>query len=185
MYNDAAIILSMKPKWCDLILSGHKTIEIRKTIPDIQIPFTVYIYKIKYDSSKADSGKIVGEFVCNNIRDARDITSSEFNLGTCMTIQQWHEYTATYRGNIYALYVSNVKRYANPIPITRFHKRCENNFYKDKCMKCKYSDIRYDIPSDEFYNKACHNYIQRASQSWCYCSKESTITAKIELDSKL
>lgn len=40
-------MLSIKPKWCGLIASGEKTIEIRKTRPKIQTPFKCYIYCTK------------------------------------------------------------------------------------------------------------------------------------------
>lgn len=94
---DKAVVLSIKPKWCGLIASGEKEIEIRKTRPKIETPFKCYIYctkdgtpvygdnkcyvtdtlgllnpKIK-QSFKSTSklyewnGKVIGEFICNNI----------------------------------------------------------------------------------------------------------------------
>ena len=39
-----AVMISIQPKWCDLIASGKKTIEVRKTRPKIDIPFKCYIY---------------------------------------------------------------------------------------------------------------------------------------------
>lgn len=30
-----AVLLSVKPKWCKLIFSGEKTIEVRKTAPKL------------------------------------------------------------------------------------------------------------------------------------------------------
>lgn len=42
-----AVLISIKPKWCELIASGEKTIEIRKTKPKIETPFKVYIYCTK------------------------------------------------------------------------------------------------------------------------------------------
>lgn len=88
------IILSIKPKWCESIANGRKTIEIRKTRPKIDTPFTCYIYctkpnqkewglclnngtvglicKNNYDYAQRNnmpilSGKVIGEFVCDNI----------------------------------------------------------------------------------------------------------------------
>ena len=40
-------MISIKPKWCELIASGKKTIEIRKTRPKIETPFKCYIYCTK------------------------------------------------------------------------------------------------------------------------------------------
>lgn len=34
-----AIMISIHPKWCELIANGKKTIEVRKTRPKINTPF--------------------------------------------------------------------------------------------------------------------------------------------------
>lgn len=39
-----AVIISVKPYWCEKIASGKKTIEVRKTKPKIETPFKCYIY---------------------------------------------------------------------------------------------------------------------------------------------
>lgn len=39
-----AVMLSIKPKYCELIASGKKTIEVRKTKPKLKTPFKCYIY---------------------------------------------------------------------------------------------------------------------------------------------
>lgn len=43
--NEKAVLLSIQPRWCDLIASGEKTIEVRKTRPKIETPFKCYIYQ--------------------------------------------------------------------------------------------------------------------------------------------
>lgn len=40
-----AILISIQPKWCELIASGKKTVEVRKTRPKLETPFKVYIYE--------------------------------------------------------------------------------------------------------------------------------------------
>lgn len=42
-----AVLLSVRPKWCELIANGKKTIEVRKTKPKIKPPFKCYIYCTK------------------------------------------------------------------------------------------------------------------------------------------
>lgn len=42
-----SVMLSIKPKWCELIASGRKTIEVRKTRPKLEAPFLCYIYCTK------------------------------------------------------------------------------------------------------------------------------------------
>lgn len=39
-----SILMSIQPKWCELIAYGKKTIEVRKTVPKLGAPFKCYIY---------------------------------------------------------------------------------------------------------------------------------------------
>ena len=39
-----SVMLSIRPKWCEMIASGEKTIEVRKTKPKLETPFKCYIY---------------------------------------------------------------------------------------------------------------------------------------------
>lgn len=78
-----AVLMSIQPKWCELIASGKKTVEVRKTKPKLDVPFKVYIYCTKDNTDlvpsriwwKADktgfqhilNGMVIGEFVCDKI----------------------------------------------------------------------------------------------------------------------
>lgn len=93
-----SVLISIRPKWCELIASGKKTIEVRKTRPKLEPPFKCYIYCTKstdhprgwlgcYDHDmhkfglistlnieagkhmniEVVSGKVIGEFVCDEI----------------------------------------------------------------------------------------------------------------------
>lgn len=42
-----AVMISIRPKWCEKICNGKKTIEIRKTRPKMETPFKCYIYCTK------------------------------------------------------------------------------------------------------------------------------------------
>lgn len=42
-----AVLLSIQPKWCKKIANRRKTIEIRKTAPNLEVPFKCYIYCTK------------------------------------------------------------------------------------------------------------------------------------------
>ena len=42
-----AVLISIRPKWCQKIMSGEKTIEVRKTRPKLNPPFKCYIYCTK------------------------------------------------------------------------------------------------------------------------------------------
>ena len=39
-----AVMISIRPKWCEKICNGEKTIEVRKTRPKLETPFKCYIY---------------------------------------------------------------------------------------------------------------------------------------------
>ena len=72
-----AVILSLRPQWCEKIFNGEKTIEVRKSRPYIPTPFTVYVYQTKHKGGKAivnevlnsvyGGGKVIGSFICDKI----------------------------------------------------------------------------------------------------------------------
>lgn len=89
-----AVLISIKPKYCELIASGKKTVEVRKARPKFDTPFKCYIYctqgygdntfnipiskqRLLDDYIQTDSMhslncpvgncKVIGEFVCDNI----------------------------------------------------------------------------------------------------------------------
>lgn len=67
-------LLSIKPKYCELIAGGIKTIEVRKTKPKLDTPFKCYIYETKtkdfYSAlHKKIIGKVIGEFICSKITE--------------------------------------------------------------------------------------------------------------------
>ena len=55
-----SVLISIRPKWCELIASGKTTIEVRKTSPKLESPFKCYIYcckpqkRLRYVFTKAD-----------------------------------------------------------------------------------------------------------------------------------
>ena len=73
-----AVMLSIQPKWCELIASGKKTVEVRKTKPKIDVPFKCYIYETqgRTETPFVDEeghhifegiGQVIGEFVCDKV----------------------------------------------------------------------------------------------------------------------
>lgn len=75
-----AVLISIRPKWCEKIVNGDKTIEVRKTRPKMNTPFKCYIYctlpKYPHEDFIATNyprpqfyggGKVVGEFTCDRI----------------------------------------------------------------------------------------------------------------------
>lgn len=69
-----AVMISIRPKWCEKIVNGEKTIEVRKTRPKLETPFKCYIYETqgRTDTPWVDKdghmifagrGQVIGEFV--------------------------------------------------------------------------------------------------------------------------
>lgn len=73
-----SVLISIQPKWCELIASGKKTVEVRKNRPRLKTPFKCYIYctdgyvaPISFLSSKGLRKTVIGEFVCDSIDEYR------------------------------------------------------------------------------------------------------------------
>lgn len=98
-----AVLISIRPKWCEKIVLGEKTIEVRKTRPKREMPFKVYIYctsgrpdlNIPISSERMmqdyldtgsmqslncplGNGKVIGEFTCDRIDEYDDDTIFSF-----------------------------------------------------------------------------------------------------------
>ena len=53
------VLISIQPKWCELIANGTKTVEVRKTRPKIETPFKVYVYCTKERMPIKENGSIL------------------------------------------------------------------------------------------------------------------------------
>lgn len=87
-----AVLISIRPKWCEKIISGEKTNEVRKNRPKLETPFKAYIYctmgrpdlnipisqerlmqdylntgSMKSLNCPHGNGKVIGEFTCDRI----------------------------------------------------------------------------------------------------------------------
>lgn len=101
-----AVMLSIQPKWCELIVSGKKTIEVRKTAPKLETPFKCYIYCTASDVHSClmvgglpklihccnyktaipvggviGNRKVIGEFVCDKVYDITPVPYYEEETG--------------------------------------------------------------------------------------------------------
>ena len=47
-----AVLISIQPKYVDLIAKGEKTIEVRKSRPKLETPFKCYIYETQGDTDE-------------------------------------------------------------------------------------------------------------------------------------
>ncbi len=129
-----SVLISIQPKWCELIASGKKTVEVRKTKPKIETPFKCYIYCTQ--GKLADLGvigqtmyekrmRVIGEFVCDRIDDfvCYDyITPTMVSVGkmSCLTPTELIEYVGSATG--YGWHISDLVIYDDPKELSEFHK---------------------------------------------------------------
>jgi predicted transcriptional regulator len=135
-----AVLISIRPEWCEKILNGEKIIEVRKSTPK-ELPIKAYIYEAK-GSSKKGRGKVIGEFICNNVEDF-----SEWEYDYPSLLRHIDLYAGTkgdYRfldnylkGNKkgYALHITDLNIYDKPKGL--------GEFYSIKQCKPEYSPFGY------------------------------------------
>ena len=171
-----AVLISIRPEWVEKILSGEKTLEVRKTRPKLEAPFKVYIYctagNLSYEVNNGmicnvTGGKlVVGEFMCNTILPIQFECSSPAALGagievtgTCLTDRQILEYLGNGKQG-YAWHISNLKIYNTPRSLDDF---------KPWNRDCKYTDLGLAIPKCETC-RSCT--VKKPPQSWCYVEEQ-------------
>lgn len=128
-----AVLMSLNPKWLDLILRGVKKREVRKRAPLLRQPFKVYLYCTKqykdefelleihnYTNSKIykANGYVVGEATCVSI--------TEYNrpfgnciYGTCLTPKELHEYAGP-NDKLSYMALEDPITYSEPVPLSAF-----------------------------------------------------------------
>ena len=169
-----AVLISIRPKWCELIANGKKTVEVRKSRPKLHTPFKCYIYCTKdrhltfcrgkrycyaddHTHNAFDitcNGTIIGEFVCDSIDTYDDDTIFSFRHED---YARWKDFDLDRA----CIHPEDFQNYADGKWLYGWH----------------ISDLRiYDAPRElsEFtglrntrFGAAPYD-IKRAPQSWCY-----------------
>lgn len=164
-----AVLISIRPEWVQKIITGEKTVEIRKTRPNLGTPFKCYIYETqgKSDTPWIDEdghmifrgcGKVVGEFTCNKVTNlfsnSRFWLDEDYVLQTCLSAAEIRKYANGANG-LYGCHISNLKIYDTPKDLSKFSRPFENCIGKT---------------CDEFGCALCENggHIKRPPQSWRY-----------------
>lgn len=191
-----SVMLSIQPKWCELIASGRKTIEVRKTVPQEKEPFKVYIYQTKkkwiYRLLKKlglYQGKVIGEFVCDRIEEFkitdRGVQFKRFSAlyETALSVCEMHEY-ASGKSILYGWHISDLKIYDAPKEWGEFSRKCvEYGSDNPNCDGCKFfidgRSYEYDESDCAF---AGHPSLTRPPMSWCYCEelRNETVSKSIQ-----
>lgn len=187
-----AVLISIQPKWCEMIASGEKTIEVRKTSPKMETPFKVYVYMTKHKwifkllpFLKNRFAKVIGEFVCDDIIvDERGENADVFSKYAQLSLVEQKKYGAN--KPLFGWHISKLKIYYKPKELGEFwayneelHERFANgedfccyngtNEYGELLNECAVfeTDIMRCYSCWEEWSGWCHR-ITRPPQSWCY-----------------
>ena len=174
-----SVLISIRPQWVEKIASGQKTIEVRKTAPQ-EVPFKCYIYesrngghRCKHCNEKDScysyapknvgcyngSGKVIGEFICNNASELDYVYywNNGYEFETCLTYRQVADYG---KGKpLYGWHISDLKIYDRPRELSEFSRPCS---YSGLCFSCKRTSFKKDG------NLLCNTKITRPPQSWMH-----------------
>ena len=192
-----SVLISIQPKWVELIASGKKTIEVRKSAPKLETPFKCYIYctKDKYQHlydlrpytndeislsltqhNKTSlvpqnywNGKVIGEFVCDRIQE---ITYTQiYNFGRYKNVCELET-----RLDFYALddYLKQKNGYGWHISDLKIYDQPkELSEFRLPCTQKQCASWCKDMKVE---GAICLNkdkrFITRPPQSWCYVEVE-------------
>lgn len=185
-----SVLIGIQPEGCELISNGKKTIEVRKTKPKIETPFKCYIYctqgemllktinnSLFIDKSYNDrenlygvcekaNGKVIGEFVCDDIFPIRVFENGSIQEYVCHSMERScvpYDDISNYIGKDktgYGWHISDVVIYDEPKELSEFKMvGCKGCRDKDT-YHCKFHCIG-------------ERRIKRPPQSWCYVEKGS------------
>lgn len=144
----SAVLISIRPQWVELIANGQKTLEVRKSRPTIEPPFTCYIYctRGRYEDRVSVQsrtiwdewrGRIIGEFVCDSVshypmpeslndakacRDfwAKGLLKTSVLLGYCSDVHEtlYGEHRRRFHADLYGWHISDLHIYKNPLDLS-------------------------------------------------------------------
>lgn len=171
------VLISIQPCWCEKIAARWKTMELRKSKPNIPVPFKCYIYQTKHkwvfkllrtlsmnalaDTLGGGFGKVIGEFVCDHILGHCEMSNADLaEQQSYMRREDISEYSGG--KEVYGWHISDLKIYDRPKELWDFHN-------SSVCW-LKGCDIPY------LYDPPCEacgkSRLTRPPQSWCYVDME-------------
>lgn len=194
--NEKAVLLSIQPKWCGLIASGKKTIEVRKTRPKIETPFKCYIYQSKskdrliYVMKDGDENygeiyhgepvfittysvysnpyeqKVIGEFICDAIISHCEMANADI-AEQRGCIRREQLFEYANGAELYGWHITDMKIYNKPKSLSKFGTLCDED-----CPNCEF--WKCDMVNQHERDMDCTNSsyplrpLKRPPQSWRY-----------------
>lgn len=165
-----AVLISIRPKWVEKILTGEKTLEVRRNRPNMEPPFKCFIYCTNNGGCLANrdaclNGKVAAEFVCDTFlpiqfecNDPAALGAGIEVPGTCLTDRKILEYLGNGKRG-FAWHISNLKIYDTPKSLSKFRRICDKGCRCEGCARYWGNGGNCGIDSLR---------IKRPPQSWCY-----------------
>ena len=171
-----AVLISIRPKWCEKIVNGEKTTEVRKTRPKLETPFKCYIYctlpKYPHEDFIATNypmpqfyggGKVIGEFTCDRIDRLAPANEpygiydidDDYVFQTCLENGALWDYG--HGTPLYGWDISDLRIYDMPRDLGEFQRAT------DPCDSC-HAEYTWECTGC----KKLGGDIKRPPQSWCY-----------------
>lgn len=175
-----SILLSIKPKYVELIARRQKTIEVRKSAPK-EVPFKAYIYCSKEKKQDdiilagafGDKGKwnghIIGEFICDKVMFLTPLGLRGFEMreeilkSICLTNDDLNAYGGL--KTLYGWHISDLKIYDKPKELSEFYTIAKSG--SDCCCGC----VWHETPLFEMPCRTCtgeRKYLYRPPQSYMF-----------------
>ena len=180
-----SVLISIRPQWCEKIVIGKKTIEVRKSAPK-EVPFKCYIYMTQ--GAYKDLGlysediyqnrmKVIGEFICDKVYSIKnrgfcfsvategESITDEIARQSCLDYYDLVNYLGNKDG--YGWHISDLKIYDKPKELSDFIspskvKKCVDYCINGICSNLGYEELCGAIRRCE-YKK-----LTRPPQSWQY-----------------
>lgn len=173
-----SVLISIQPKWCEKIAARRKTLELRKSKPNIPVPFKCYIYQTRHkwafkilramkldslaDTMESGFAKVIGEFVCDHIMRHCQMANADFaEQQSCVHRDKIFEYSGG--KEVFGWHISDLKIYDKPKPLSMFYKECAGLYDLGLCWEC-----------EKAVGEECECatngrvFLNRPPQSWCY-----------------
>lgn len=188
-----AVLISIRPEWCQKIASGEKTIEVRKNRPKLAPPFKCYIYCTRdkhlafmqnktgtnliacMDAETAipvggsvGNGKVIGEFTCKGFIPFSQgrpcfVTGTPEEIERLACLTRKEIWEYAPQGNPIGWRITDLVIYDEPHELNSFRRVCPKELDCESCAMHSENTGRCG-------NEAL--YLRRAPQSWCYVEEK-------------
>lgn len=185
-----SVLISIQPKWVEKIAKGEKTIEVRKTKPNLERPFKCYIYCTKGKNANDDiylfdrliyhkydmsidnymycsknrldlNCKVIGEFICDKIDEYNSNERGWYIYPQEETCLLCDEIASYGKGKtLYGWHITDLKIYNKPKELSEFRVCLKNPLHED-CNNCCFSGT-------DCIGCGVYKPLTRPPQSWCY-----------------